>query len=317
MMKYSTIRKKLLMIGFLMIAIPAISVSGLYAEEIRVAAETKALIQPPQAAPPEEEKPTGEATVAFLSQYFWRGYELSRNSLVLQPSLTIGYKGFSANLWGNLETKPYFSGTGDTSYASTMNETDYTLWYAKTLGLFNLGAGYIYYALAPLNKDLPKRSDFQDLFVSVGLNALLTPTLTVYKEIDHYRQWYFLFGISHTIELNKVISLKLAATASYLLSTYADAALFNAGAGYGGYPKFDGNAQATNDKFNNFHDGNVTVSLPIKATKNITLSPTISYIFPLSDDARNEMKGQGLKGTAPGDRDSSFVTGGLTASFAF
>ena len=64
--------------------------------------------------------------------------------------------------------------------------------------------------------------------------------MTAYKEIGSYRQWYFLLGVSHTFELNPVVSLKLGATASYLLSTYADAALFNAGTGYGGYPKFDG-----------------------------------------------------------------------------
>jgi len=312
-MKHFVQMKKKWGIGILVIAMMMIPASGLFAEE--KAAEAKAA--PAAAAPPEEDKPTGDVTVAALSQYLWRGYELSRNSLVIQPSVTVGYKGFTANLWGNIDTKPYFSGTGDTSYTSTMNETDFTLSYTKTVGLFNLGAGYIYYALAPLNKDMPKRADAQELFVSVGLNTLLSPTLTVYKEIDHYRQWYFLLGVSHTFEFNKVLSLKLAATASYLAGTYADAGLFNAGAGYGGYPKFDGNALATNDKFNNFHDGNLTASLPIKVTKAITVTPTISYVFPLSEDARNEMKGQGLKGTAPSDRDSAFIYGGLTASFSF
>ena len=97
---------------------------------------------PPATA--EEEKPTGEAAVAVLSKYVWRGYELSRNSIVVQPALTIGYKGFSASLWGNLDTDPYYSGVGDKSYSSSWNETDLTLSYTKTLGLFNVGAGYIY-----------------------------------------------------------------------------------------------------------------------------------------------------------------------------
>ena len=39
---------------------------------------------------------------------------------------------------------------------------------------------------------------------------LLTPTLTVYKDIDHYHEWYFLLGFSHTIEFNKMVGLKLA-----------------------------------------------------------------------------------------------------------
>ena len=313
-MKLFTNSKSLLMIGLLIAAVMALMpVNGLAADEkpadVKVAAGTP--------APAEEEKPTGDVTVGILSQYFWRGYELSRNSIVIQPSLTIGYKGFTANVWGNLDTKPYFMAAGDSPYTSTMNETDITLSYSKTIGLFNLGGGYIYYALAPLNKDFPKRADAQELFVTVGLNTLLSPTLTVYKEIGSYRQWYALLAVSHTFEFNKVLSLKLSASASYLQSTYADATLFNAGAGYGGYPQFDGNALATNDKFSNFHDGNLTVSLPIKATKYITLTPTISYIFPLSNDAKNEMKGQGLKGSAPADRDSSFLYGGLMASFTF
>ncbi len=122
--------------------------------------------------------------------------------------------------------------------------------------MFNVGGGYTYYSLASLNKDAPDRADSQELFATVSLNTLLSPTLTVYKEIDHYRNWYFLLGISHIFELNKMISLKLAASASYLLSTDADT-----------YPKFDGNALATTDKFSNFHDGTISASLPIKVGK--------------------------------------------------
>ena len=266
----------------------------------------------------EEERPTGDFTVTALNRYVWRGYELSRNSAVVQPTATIGYKGFSANIWGNLDTKPYFSGTGDTSDSSAWNETDLTLWYTKNLGLYSLGFGYIYYALASLNRDAPDRADFQEIFATASLNTLLSPALTVYKEISHYRNWYFLLGVSHIFELNKTISLKMAASASYLLSTYADAALFNAGAGYGGYPKFDSSARATDDKFNNFHDGNVTVSLPVRATGSITIAPTLSYVFPLSSNAKHEMKGSGLKGaSSPDDRDSAFLCGGIAMSFSF
>ena len=314
---------KRLMIALLMIAVLACPVVGFSAEE-KPAADAKATATVPAApaapaAAPEEEKPTGDVSVAVLSQYIWRGYELSRNSIVIQPSMTIGYKGFTANVWGNMDTKAYYAGTdAGKSYGSTWNETDYTLSYSKTIGLFNVGAGYIYYGLGALNKDAPKRADSQEIFASVGLNTLLTPTLTVYKEIGSYRQTYYLLGISHTFELNKAISLKLAASGSYLQGSYADAALFNVGAGYGGYPKFNSSGQATNDSFSNFHDGNLTVSLPIKATKYVTVTPTLSYIFPLSDDAKYEMKGQGLKGSAVAtDRDSTYLYGGVMASFTF
>ena len=287
-MDHSVKVKKSLMICFMIIAMFTIFAPGLFASE--------------------EEKPATDVTVAVLSQYLWRGYELSRNGVVIQPSLTVGYKGFSVNIWGNLDAKPYYSGAApDKSYSSAWNETDVTLAYSKAMGPFTVGGGYIYYGLGALNQDLADRLDSQEIFASLGLNTLLSPTLTVYKEIDHYHNWYMLLGISHVFELSKIMSLKLAASAGYLLSSDETT-----------YPKFDGNALATTDKFNNFHDGSVTASMPLKVMKYVTVTPIVSYVFPLSRDARNEMKGFGLKGTATNaERDSSFLYGGVSASFSF
>lgn len=268
----------------------------------------------PSLAPTEEEKPTGELSVSGLTAYIWRGYENTRNSIVIQPSLTVGYKGFSANIWGNLDTQPY-SQTNVTN-SSTWTETDYTLSYTKTIGIVNAGVGYIYYGLGAANAGAAKPLDSQEVYVTVGLNTLLSPTLTVYKEIDHYHQYYFLLGVSHTVEFNKTVSLKLGASASYLLSDYADATQYNINASSGGYPKFNDSYQATNDKFSNFHDGVVTVSLPINLVKYITVTPTVSYSFPLSGDANNEIKARGKKAN-PADNDSSFVYGGLTFDILF
>lgn len=282
-----------------------------------LAEEPKPEAAAPAPAAPEEEKPTADFSVSALTKYVWRGYEMTRDSIVVQPSLTVGYKGFSVNIWGNLDSRPY-SATPGVSYPGTWTETDLTLSYSKAFGPVTAGIGYIYYGLEAANKDAPSPLPAQEVFVSVSLNKLLTPTLTVYDEIDHYHQLYFLLGISHTIEFNKVISLKVAASGSYLLSTYADANLYNVNPSYGGYPKFNDQYQATNDKFSNFHDGIVTLSLLITPVKYITITPTISYTFPLSDDARNEIKARGIQGTsAPGDRDSSFLYGGLVFDFAF
>ncbi|MCL2669868.1 MAG: hypothetical protein FWE89_04215, partial [Syntrophaceae bacterium] len=43
--------------------------------------------------------PTGNFSTTIASAHIWRGYELSRNSIVIQPSATVGYRGFSANFW--------------------------------------------------------------------------------------------------------------------------------------------------------------------------------------------------------------------------
>jgi hypothetical protein len=116
---------------------------------------------------------------------------------------------------------------------------------------------------------------------------------------------YFLLGISHAVELSKAISLILAATAGYLTSTDADK-----------YPTYDGNAMATTDKFSNFHDGTVPAGLPVKVSDRIRITPTLSYIVPMTGDAKDEMKGYGLKGTAPSERASSDFIGGIQASFS-
>jgi hypothetical protein len=102
----------------------------------------------------EEEKPTGDVTVGAFSQYIWRGQELSQDSIVIQPSMTIGYKGFSVNLWGNFDSDYYAKESAD------WNETDLTLRYTKTIGNFGLSAGYIYYSLDGLD-------DSQEVFMGV------------------------------------------------------------------------------------------------------------------------------------------------------
>jgi hypothetical protein len=113
-------------------------------------------------------------------------------------------------------------------------------------------------------------------------------------------------AVSHRF-LDKV-GLKLAATASYLKSEDETT-----------YAKYDSNSVATTDKFNNFHDGVVSILLPVNVISSLTITPTVSYVFPLSQDARYEMKARGLQGAAlPSDKDSSsFLYGGITLSFTF
>jgi hypothetical protein len=253
----------------------------------------------------QEEKISGEIAASILSAYIWRGQELTRHSVVLQPSIMVSYRGFAASLWGNLDTKPY--AVDGHKNSSNFTETDVTLSYSRAFGILQAGVGYIYYGLSGSAAGGEDLLDSQELFVSLGLDTLLSPTLTVYKEIDHYHQWYATLGISHTFSLHEKIGLKLAANVSYLKSEDATT-----------YPKFDKNSAATDKKFNNFHDGVFSVSLPVAVIKTLTITPTLSYVFPLSDDAKYEMRGRGLKGTAnPSDRDSSYFYGGIVLSYTF
>ena len=157
-----------------------------------MAQEAKQEAKPAAPAVPviEEEKPTTDFTVSALSAYIWRGQQQTKDSMVIQPSATVGYKGFTANLWGNLDTNPY--STTDASYSSSWTETDLTLSYSKAFGPVTGGIGYIYYGLNAPYPGAPDPLDTSELFATLAGNVLLSPTFTIYKDIDHYHQWYFL-----------------------------------------------------------------------------------------------------------------------------
>lgn len=71
--------------------------------------------------------------------------------------------------------------------------------------------GYIYYALDGVD-------DTQEIFLPLGLDTFLSPSLTVYKDIDNAPSWYFFLGISHAFEITEKVSLELSGSISFLLS---------------------------------------------------------------------------------------------------
>ena len=70
--------------------------------------------------------------------------------------------------------------------------------------------------------------------------------------------------------------------------------------------KSDGDGILLQEKYSNFMDGILTTSLPITVTDNITITPTVSYSFPLSSDAKNYIRANGMTDQPFRDKDSSF-----------
>jgi hypothetical protein len=66
------------------------------------------------------------------------------------------------------------------------------------------------------------------------------------------------------------------------------------------------------DEFDNFHDGVISANLPITVNQYVTVTPTVSYVFPLSGDAGDEMEWRSMKGD-----DDNFFYGGVIVSMAF
>ncbi len=238
----------------------------------------------------EEEKPTASADAAFLSRYVWRGYALSDDSFVIQPSATLGYKGFGLNLWGNLDTD-FDDGDSTTSDKTEWTETDLTLSYDTNFGPVGLGLGYIYYALDGTD-------DSQEFYVSIGLDTLLSPTLTIYREVAHFPGWYVNFGVSHSIDLSKKMSLDLGGSVGYY--SYEDDDFVE--------------VKDPTENYRNFHDGQLSATLTVPIGGYFTFSPMIAYSFPLSDEADDFIPTQSLSGVG---NDSDFLFGGLTVAISF
>lgn len=243
----------------------------------------------------EEDKPTADLTVGALSQYVWRGFAYTKDSVVVQPSMTVGYKDFSFNLWGNVDTDRW---DGTTEGTDNWTETDLTMSYAWTMGPVNFSAGYIYYVL-----DEPASvsgTDTQEVFLSATLNTLLSPTLKVYRDIDHFAGWYATLGVSHSLLIKDDIALTLGAQVSYLAadeaSSYAD-------------------PDDATEEYNDFHDGVLSASLKIPVNKYIAVTPQVYYSFPLSSDAEDRLKADNT--TYIGRNDADFLYGGVSVSMTF
>jgi hypothetical protein len=236
------------------------------------------------------ERPTFNFSADFLSQYVWRGYALSNKSLVIQPSMTVSYTGFAANIWGNFDTDENneFRPHGQANW----NETDFTVSYNfKIYKILSATMGGIYYALD--NAD-------DSLEVFGGLTAdlpLLTAKFTVYREVLHYPGWWFQFDVFRSFPLPWYeTSLDLGAGVIFQVSDDA-----------GAYPDPGDSQHAYAGPLS----GYLSAALNIPVHKYITVSPKFGYWFPLGNKASDCIRGLSW------DQKSNHVYGGLSVSFHF
>ena len=196
-----------------------------------------------------EDKPTADASVALLSKYVWRGYELSKDSLVIQPSVTVRYKGFAVNLWGNLDTDD----VNMTTDTFNWNETDFTLSYDGAYEKLGYSIGYIYYDV--------EGDDSQEIYAGLSYDILLSPALTVYRDFDNFKGYYVNLGIGHSFSITDKYALDLGASA--------------------GYYNYD------DTSYSALHDGMLSASMTFPVNKYLSVTPEVYYSFPLSDDAED------------------------------
>ncbi len=245
---------------------------------------------------------TFSSSTAVLNKYVFRGYEISSNSIVAQPSLTFSYDGFAATLWENLDSSEhatqYF--IPDKPGEASFNETDFILAYTRSIGRFSLAGGYAYYAM---EYSIP--GDTEEVFVSTAYNIFTKPTLSIYRDIAEFPGTYLNLSMSHSKPVCKSSGITLDAGAS------------------AGYCAGDGNwcrtyQQSTSsydgEMYEGFHDGMLKLGLTIPLTAKLSIQPLVQYWFPLSSNAGRSING--VPYNPSGKIDETFVAG-VNVNYSF
>ncbi len=246
----------------------------------------------------EEDKVTGSVGLGVYSRYIFRGYELSSGSVVIQPSVTVSYKGFSLNYWGNIDTneRATQSFVPDRPGRKSFNESDLTLSYTYTIDKLSLTGGYIYYGTKYADET-------EEIFLSASYDIISKPTLTIYRDISTYPGTYVNLSFSHSFEVYKDITLDLAASFGYFKGDDNYWRTYESSTG-----------DYTGKKYSGLHDGKLQAGLTIPIMKHLTVQPVVQYWFPLSSKAKRIVDGNPYNPN--GHLDDTWVAG-INITFSF
>ena len=204
------------------------------------------------------------------SKYVWRGINLV-DDYVYQPSIATTYKWISICVWGSMETtnENHYPGHGDT--AGDFTEIDYTLTIANSWKKLNYSLGGITYTFPNTGFD-----PTTEIFGSLGLDALLAPTVTAYYDADLTHGTYGTFAVSHKFEN----LLKLPGNA--VLSATLGAQV--------GFASNDHNRFYYGCDKTAFTDALFTAGLPLAIGRYFTITPAAYYSTLIDDRVRDQME---------------------------
>jgi hypothetical protein len=230
-----------------------------------------------------------EASVDFFSKYIWRGQNIDDDP-VFQPSISAAFSNFTASIWGNLELTNINDKSGDFS------ELDYSLDYSDALPVIE-GLGYsvgvIYYDFPGSTASGTRTPDTTEIYWGLNLDIPLSPSVTVYHDVDEAEGSYVSLSAGHSIE--KIIKLGPDVPVGMEINA-------SLGWGSGSYNKYYWGTDQSK-----LNDLAFSISFPIEIA-GWAVTPSLSYITLLSDDIRD---------TDAYGTDSDFFIAGVSLSKRF
>ncbi|MEW5913503.1 MAG: TorF family putative porin [Thermodesulfobacteriota bacterium] len=202
--------------------------------------------------------------VAFNSKYVWRGIVVV-DDWVAQPSVTVSVGDFAFNVWAD------YMLTDQNNRKNEIDEIDLTASYAFSFGKFKVPVGVIRYTFP--HSAAP---DTTELFAGVSYDWIVTPSVTVYWDIDEAHGVYILGSLGYSLDLpapSKEVSWKLALAASIGYGTSDNNSFYYAGTDKSG-----------------FTDYSFIVSLPVSFAKYFTITPQVVFTGLVDSDIKDNMK---------------------------
>ncbi len=262
--------KKVSVVAVLVMACLVFCVITVRAEVTQKAAAAGAAKPSEEQKTAEETKVTGAGSLGAYNRYIFRGYEIGKSGLAIQPALMASYKGLSASFWGNIDTNPRntTSAVFTNERRKTWDETDLTLSYTYAIKRLSMTGGYIYY-------NLKYAEETEEVFLGLACDILTKPTLSIYQDINAYKGTYLNLSFAHSFPLPKDITLDLGASFGYFVGESHYWRTFEEGTG-----------DYTGSKYKGFHDGMAKAGLTIPVTRTLSIQPVVQYWFPLSGKAK-------------------------------
>lgn len=221
---------------------------------------------------------TGDAYVGYFSKYVWRGFDLSGGMPVVQSGVDLSAKGFTLSYWTNVATRnddvdndgilDFEGGEG--------TENDLVLNYAIPVGeTATINVGNIYYMLDGYD-------DTNEVYAAATFNTLLSPTVKIFYDWDKADEngLYYTASVSHSLPVGEMITLGASALVGYNDENYS-----------------------VNEGWSDWHNYELGAKADFKVTEQLTITPSILYSSPISDDAKETIDSQ--------------LVGGVNLLFAF
>ncbi len=248
------------------------------------------------------------ADIGLFSAYVWRGLSLT-NKPVAEPDLYVTFPAGPASItvggWANFDLGKYRNLNDDISEsgglsAFNLSEVDPYAEVAFPAGKATLTAGVIGYiypntvksaTFEPTPGLLTKESNTVEIYGKVEVDAPLSPTLSVYYDVDKIKGAYIEAGVSHSLPINEKVGVDLGAVGG-----------FSAGQGLN-----DSNA----DESQNFADDgfthlDISAGLPLTAGV-FSITPALHLVINGDDFT---------KVTSPTNTSDAKVWGGVTVSWS-